>query len=114
MHVWIWWVVESFDLFFDHHRILQEHAALGNAWFIGVSIISCWEVAMPVSKKRLALSMPTLDWIQLALNLSNVRLLELMSWIAVVSTELSSELHSDPADRILVATAREAGLTLLT
>ena len=80
----------------------------------GVSIISCWEVAMLVALKRLELTIPVLHWIEEALRYPGVRLLGLTPGVVVDSTVLPGGFHRDPADRMLVATARALGCAILT
>jgi PIN domain nuclease of toxin-antitoxin system len=80
---------------------------------IGVSAITPWEVAMLVGKKRVSLGRPVGDWIQRTLAQDNVRLIPLEPAIAVEAGELEG-LHGDPADRIIIATARHHGAPLLT
>ena len=86
----------------------HEHAGLG------VSAISCWEVAKLVESGRLVLPSPTLEWLEQALAYPGVRLLDLSPQIAAESTSLPGEFHRDPADQIIVATARVFGCPLLT
>jgi PIN domain nuclease of toxin-antitoxin system len=79
-----------------------------------VAAITPWEIALLVSKGRLTLERDVLAWIQAALDVPGVRLAPLSAEIAVASTRLPWEMHADPADRILVATARHLGATLVT
>jgi len=79
-----------------------------------VSAITPWEIGVLVSKKRIELYRDVLEWIRDALGLPGVRLWPLTAEIAVASTRLPWEMHPDPADRILVATARSLGATLVT
>ena len=79
-----------------------------------VSAITPWEIALLVSKGRLRLDRDVLDWVRSALVLPGVRLTPLTAEIAVASTRLPWEMHADPADRILVATTRNLGATLVT
>jgi PIN domain nuclease of toxin-antitoxin system len=79
-----------------------------------LSAISPWEIAMLVSKGRLVLEQDVGEWIEKALSLSGIRLEALSPEIAVASTRLPGLIHSDPADRIIAATARRAGITLVT
>jgi PIN domain nuclease of toxin-antitoxin system len=89
------------------HRACREDCAL-------VSAITPWEIGVLVSKKRIELYRDVLAWIQDALALPGVALAPLEPEIAVASTCLPWEMHADPADRILVATARHLGATLVT
>src|SRR6266702_2439957 len=81
---------------------------------VAVSAITPWEIALLVSKGRLKLTADVMEWLRAALSLSGVRLSPLEPAIAVASTRLPWEMHADPADRILVATARNLGATLVT
>lgn len=109
-HVWVWWVNESSMASKGMLRIIQEHQGDG----LGVSIISCWEVARLVERGRLELTVPVERWIKQALAYPGVELLQLTPRIVVESTQLPGEFHRDPADQMLVATARVYDIPLLT
>lgn len=109
-HVWVWWVNESSMASTGMLRIIQEHQGDG----LGVSIISCWEVAKLVERGRLELTVPVERWIKQALAYPGVELLQLTPRIVVESTQLPGEFHRDPADQMLVATARVYDIPLLT
>jgi PIN domain nuclease of toxin-antitoxin system len=79
-----------------------------------VSAITPWEIALLVSKGRLTLGRDVMAWIHTAMEIPGVHLAPLTPEIAVASTRLPWEMHPDPADRILVATARSLGATLVT
>ena len=109
-HIWFWWVQDVNQL------TPQQRTALSNSERdgLGVSVISCWEVAMLVAKKRLALSVSATDWVRQALRYPGIRQLRLTPNIAVASTELPGDFHPDPADRIIVATARAHDVPVMT
>jgi PIN domain nuclease of toxin-antitoxin system len=109
-HIWFWWVQDVNQL------TPQQRTALSNGERdgLGVSVISCWEVAMLVAKKRLALSVSATDWVRQALPYPGIRQLRLTPNIAVASTELPGDFHPDPADRIIVATARAHDVPVMT
>ena len=79
-----------------------------------ISAITPWEIGLLVSKKRINLYKDVLEWVRSALAKPGVVLAPLDPEIAVESTRLSFEMHPDPADRIIVATARHLGATLVT
>jgi PIN domain nuclease of toxin-antitoxin system len=79
-----------------------------------ISAITPWEIALLVSKKRIELSKDVMEWVEDALTMPGVTLVGLEPEIAVASTRLPFEMHPDPADRILVATARRLSATLVT
>ncbi len=109
-HIWVWWVNGSSSLTAVQLHHIQTHARTG----LGISAISCWEVAKLVEGGRLVLSIAVLDWVRQALRQPGVRLLELTPEVAVESTQLPPPFHQDPADQIIVATARIFGCPLLT
>ena len=108
-HIWIWWVNDSPRLTEQHKKWIQDYQTQG----LGVSIISCWEVAKLVEKNRLVLSIPIEKWLQTALAYPGVQLLNLTVPIVVQSTQLIG-FHNDPADQIIVATAKVYDCLLLT
>ena len=101
-HIWVWWVLGNPKLSPEHHKVLQEAEGEG----LGVSIISCWEVAKLVELGRLELPMAIEQWLAHALRYPGVQLLDLTVEIVVDATRLPGEFHRDPADQMLVATAR--------
>ncbi len=79
-----------------------------------LSPISFWETAMLVRKGRLALGMSTHAWAQALQASGRMRLADLSPATAVDAGELPDGIHGDPADRILVATARASNCALIT
>ena len=79
-----------------------------------VSPISAWEIAMLVSKKRVALSLNPEAWFERFLAEAGAALAEMPPRVLIASTALPGDPGGDPADRIVVATAREDGYTLAT
>jgi PIN domain nuclease of toxin-antitoxin system len=108
-HIWIWWVQDDPRLTEKHQAWLQQYQVDG----LGVSIFSCWEVAKLVEKGRIILPCPVEQWLNLALTYPGVRLLDLSIPIVVESSNLPG-FHKDPADQIIVATARVLRCLLLT
>ena len=79
-----------------------------------VPVISCWEVAKLVEKSKLSLSIPVAEWIDRALSLEGLALHPLTPGVCIGSTGLPGEFPGDPADQIIVATARELGVPVVT
>ena len=77
-HVWVWWVHGNPRLPEDQRKMLDARVDDG----LGVSIISCWEVAKLVDRGRLSFSQDVADWLGIALAYPGVRLLQL-AWIQV-------------------------------
>ena len=101
-HVWIWWTIDVDQLTEDQIRTISENE--DNE--IGVSAISCWEIAKLVERGRLGLPWALPEWFETALGYPGITLLGLTPEIAIESTRLPGEFHRDPADQIIVATAR--------
>ena len=81
---------------------------------IFVSAITAWEIGLLVARNRLGLSARPERWFQQLLTIPGVRLADLSPDILIASSFLPGEPPRDPADRILLATARELGATLIT
>src|ERR1700735_2802908 len=79
-----------------------------------ISVISIWELAMLEKRGRIALPMNIRAWLDQALAKPGITVTQLTPEIMIESVYLPGELHGDPADRMLVATARVLGATLLT
>jgi len=108
-HIWIWWISNSERLRGSHRDLLND----ADQQF-AISIISCWEVAKLVQYSRLELDRPVSEWIASALSYPGLELLPLTPAIAVESTRLPEPFHRDPADQMIVATARVYRIPLLT
>lgn len=110
-HVLVWTLEDDPRLGPRARAAIDEAAGQGG---VLVCAITPWEIAMLVQKGRLALGRDVGEWLDAALNLPSIRLAPLEPAIAVDSVRLPGTLHPDPADRIIVATARHLGVTLLT
>jgi len=105
-HIWFWWIN------LEHHRIPSSMLAeIERAPRVGVSPVSCFELALAHRRGRLELPRPMREWFALALAGSDVELLPLTPAIAVRAVELP-DIHRDPFDRIIIATALEMDVRL--
>jgi PIN domain nuclease of toxin-antitoxin system len=105
---WIWRASDPKRLTTSARRAIDE------AERVLVCAISVWEVAMLVAKRRIQLDRPVEQWVDIALALPGIQLAPLEPAIAVRSTKLPGEFHPDPADRIIVATALENAVAIIT
>jgi len=109
-HIWVWWVHGDPNLPDNYRDVLKNNESSG----LGVTAISCWEVAKLVQYGRLKIPGPVDEWMELAMNYPGVQLLPLIPEIAVESTRLPGTFHKDPADQIIVATSRILKIPLMT
>ena len=79
-----------------------------------ISAISIWKVAMLEAKQRITFSVDITSWINDAVSAPGLQVITLRPEISIDSTHLPDEFHGDPADRIIVATARFLGCPLIT
>jgi PIN domain nuclease of toxin-antitoxin system len=109
-HIWVWWVHGDSQLAERQMEVIVEN----ESDVIGISAISCWEIAKLVEYERLVLPCPLSEWFDQALTYPGMQLLELSPEIAIQSTQLPGTFHRDPADQIIVATARIYACPLVT
>lgn len=111
-HIWIWLIngdekIKNYGFINHINKAIKKEAII-------IPAISTWEVAMLVSKERIMLSENTLDWIKNASSAPGISIYPLTPEIAYESTILPGNFHGDPADRMIVATARVLNGTLIT
>jgi PIN domain nuclease of toxin-antitoxin system len=108
-HAWIWWVSAPDQL------SPAARAAIAAASTVGVSPISCWEIATKASRGRLQLDRDVDAWVRQALAMERVEVAALTADAAVKAGTLGAEgFHGDPADRMIAATAMLRGVELVT
>ena len=110
-HAWLWWVTEDRRLSKAAATAIEASRADGALW---LSLISIWELSKKVEKGQLGLDRPLDDWLDQATLRDGLRLADLTRPILVESCRLPGTFHGDPADQMLVATARLQGATLVT
>jgi PIN domain nuclease of toxin-antitoxin system len=106
------WLMEGTPEFSKNTLQIIEQAATKNSIF--VSSISIWEISMLEAKGRIILSQPITDWVKQTLLSPGIQLAPLTPEISIESSNLPDNFHGDPADRIIVATARIENLMLIT
>lgn len=111
-HVWLWWLLGQPELSEAERRALDALAATGTP--PGISAISLWEAQMLAGKGRLALDDTLPHWLPIAAAAETVTVLPLDVDVIGALDALPPSFHGDPADRIIVATARANGLPLAT
>lgn len=109
-HVWLWWVSEPSLLSLTAQESIDQAISQGQK--LHLSTISTWEVALLVNKGRLRLTLSARSWVSKTEALSLFEFIPVTNSIALRSVQL--KMHPDPADRLIVATALELGLPLVT
>ena len=109
-HTWIWSHSATKRLSDRVTKLIQTTQTDQRA----IASISIWEFAMMVTKGRITVKIDPKRWLNNAISMSGLQVIELTPEIAVESCSLPGDFHRDPADRIIVATARTHHLTLLT
>ncbi len=110
-HTLVWWVADDPMLSKAAKAAIEKEQPDGN---IIVSSISAWEISMLVARGRLVLSMDVDSWLSTVAQVDAVRFLPLEVDVATKSVVLPGEFHNDPADRMIVATARKLAVPLVT
>ena len=111
-HPLIWWASGVDKMLSPKAKQAIETELNGGQ--ILVSSFSAWELSMLIERGRVALSMDVAQWLSNLASIEAVRFVPVDNEIAVKSTELPGEFHRDPADRIIVATARKFAAPLVT
>jgi len=111
-HYWLWLQFGIRErLTAPNLDLIQQAAAQGTLF---LSVMSVWELGMLESKGRVHLHTSCAQWVEEALAMPGLSLAPLTPAIAIESTHLPGSFHGDPADRIIVATARAMHARLLT
>ena len=107
-HVWIWWMEGNASL----RPSLREK--IDSEPVLAISAISLVEVATKAARGTLQLTFPLHEWMETALDQAGVQLIPISPAIAIDAANLPGGFHKDPADRLIVATARVSEIALAT
>ena len=110
-HTWIWWNMNPQKL---SQKVKKVISSTNKYDELLLSAISPWEFSKLLEKQRIGISCDPEDWINAALDMPKLRLVSLSPILSYRSTVLPQHFHNDPADQIIVATAREENATILT
>jgi PIN domain nuclease of toxin-antitoxin system len=110
-HVLVWTVEGDSRLGQATRQLIERVSTAGS---ILVPAISLWEIAMLVAKERLALGQDVRTWIESVIGLQGIEIADLLPQISLDSVSLPGNFHADPADRMIVATARHHQAVLVT
>nr|WP_253308070.1 type II toxin-antitoxin system VapC family toxin [Rickettsia endosymbiont of Ceutorhynchus assimilis] len=110
-HVVLWTMLEPNKLsetVRQYINIKQENKLLF------LSSISLWEIAILEHKKRININQPIKGFLQSVTNIKGLSIKNISAEIAAESSLLMNGFHNDPADKLIVATAKCYNATLLT
>ncbi len=108
-HALVWWVSQTGGL---SRPAQAEITASGED--ILVSSITAWEIAMLAQRGRLGLATDISSWLAEVGKIPGLKFIPVDNTIAVDAVMLPGEFHKDPADRIIVATARKFTAPIIT
>jgi PIN domain nuclease of toxin-antitoxin system len=110
-HTWVWWNMRPQNLSRKVTKLIENEEGYDE---LLLSAISPWEFSKLLEKGKIGISCSPEEWINAALEMPKLRFVHLTPVIAYRSTVLPNPFHDDPADQIIVATAREENATILT
>ena len=110
-HVWVWWLTPGSPLTRTERAALD---AVAERREVCLAAISLWEAQMLHAKRRLELPLPFSDWLARAADSRIVSVIPLGVETVLALDSLPGSFHGDPADRLIVATARAHALLLAT
>lgn len=112
-HVLVWWLNGGFELSAAARAAIDGEISREEGQVM-VSSITAWELAMLVQRQRLILRMDLESWLATAARIPQLRFIPVDNTIAINAAVLPEPFHKDPADRIIVATARALAAPLVT
>jgi len=110
-HIWIWLLEQPGIL---SNTIIAKINQAGRNKLVFIAAISLWEVSLLADKKRIIFKEDILTWLNKALLHPGVVLCPLTADVASQAYKLPGQFHGDPADRMIVATAKTESALLLT
>jgi PIN domain nuclease of toxin-antitoxin system len=110
-HTLFWWVSGDPLLSKKAKAAIEKEMDGGE---IVISSITAWEISLLVERTRLYLTMDVASWIAKVAEIEAVRFVPVDVEIAMKSASLPGDFHKDPADRMIVATARKFAAPLIT
>ncbi|NJM68350.1 MAG: type II toxin-antitoxin system VapC family toxin [Acaryochloris sp. RU_4_1] len=109
-HIWVWWNQNDPKLNTQQRNAIEVARTQG----IGICTISLVEIARLTQRGRVILPKPIDEWFNIALVQQGTILISITPEIAIDAASLPGNFHKDPADRLIVATARSYNCPLIT
>lgn len=109
-HIIIWYI-EGINLNKEQIKIIDDYQKNNSLY---ISAISIWEISMLASKNKITFSVSLKEWIDSLLSIPGLNLVNLSPSILIESCNLTNLDHKDPADRMIISTARNLNAHLMT
>lgn len=110
-HIWLWWLLGDRRLGVRERLSIDQMAATGN---VAISWVSIWETEMLERKSRISLEPGIAEWLELATRPEVCTILPADVDVVLAQRRLPETFHTDPADRLIVATSLLSGYALST
>jgi PIN domain nuclease of toxin-antitoxin system len=110
-HIWVWWLTPESPLSTRERAALDAEAERRELFLPAISL---WEAQMLHAKGRLEVPLPFAEWLEQAADERMLSLVPLDVGVVLALDALPASFHGDPADRLIVASARSRGLPLAT
>ncbi len=110
-HVLLWLLLQPEEISEDKKKLINTSQENGE---LLISSISLWEIAMLKFKRRINIYEQIQDFLESITSAEGLSACEISPEVAAESVQLMDDFHGDPADRIIVATTKTYGATLLT
>lgn len=107
-HAWLWYVNGNKDQYPD-----KWNQRIATADLVGISPVSCYEIALAEKRGRIKLNYPAAEWFSAALDAAGIELFPLTPNVAMRAVNLTPA-HRDPFDRIIIATPLEQDAWIAT
>lgn len=110
-HIWVWWLTPGSPLTRPERNSLDARAERRELFLPAISL---WEIQVLHAKRRFELTMPFAEWLARAADDRVISVLPLSVEVVLALDTLPASFHGDPADRLIVATARAHAMPLAT
>ena len=110
-HIWVWWLTPGSPLSRAERDALDAEAGRRELFLPAISL---WEAQVLHAKRRLELPLSFAEWLARAADDRVISVLPLSVEVVFALDALPASFHGDPADRLIVATARTHAMPLAT
>lgn len=110
-HIWVWWLTSGSPLSHAEREALDAKARRRELFLAAISL---WEAQVLHAKQRLELPLPFAEWLARAADDRMISVLPLSIDVVLAVDALPASFHGDPADRLIVATARTHAMPIAT